>query len=122
MLRQYRTEWKDVVRCCSCLATELGVSPANPGYVMSMKIVHIQPYYQPGFGYQENCLPAEQARLGHEVAILTSTRYSPVRDYDAKWGNVLGERKSARPGVSWDNGVKVVRLPVLLRHSNAPDR
>jgi hypothetical protein len=32
-----------------------------------MKIVHIQQFYNEGFGYQENVFPGYQKRLGHDV-------------------------------------------------------
>ena len=37
-----------------------------------MKIVHIHQYYNDGLGYQENILPRYQAKLGHEVILITS--------------------------------------------------
>ncbi|WP_207589841.1 glycosyltransferase [Halomontanus rarus] len=39
---------------------------------LQMKIVHVTPTYIPQLGYQENYLPFEQAKRGHEVHILTS--------------------------------------------------
>jgi len=38
-----------------------------------MKIVHVTPTYIPELGYQENHLPFQQAELGHEVHIVTTT-------------------------------------------------
>ena len=37
-----------------------------------MKILHVTSFFQPGMGYQENCLAPAQVRLGHDVTILTS--------------------------------------------------
>lgn len=37
-----------------------------------MKIVHLQHPYIPDKGYQENYLPKEQAKLGHDVSIISS--------------------------------------------------
>lgn len=37
-----------------------------------MRIVHIHQYYNDGLGYQENILPRYQAKLGHEVTLITS--------------------------------------------------
>jgi glycosyltransferase involved in cell wall biosynthesis len=42
-----------------------------------MKIAHVQHPYLPGFGYQENYLPAYQEDMGHEVIIFTSTLIPP---------------------------------------------
>ena len=39
-----------------------------------MRIVHVNQFHIPGLSDQENILPHEQARLGHEVWILTSDR------------------------------------------------
>ena len=36
-----------------------------------MKIVHIVQHYMPGHTYQENYLPAEMKKLGHDVTILS---------------------------------------------------
>ncbi len=36
-----------------------------------MKIVHIVQHYMPGHTYQENYLPAEMQKLGHDVTILS---------------------------------------------------
>jgi hypothetical protein len=41
-----------------------------------MKIIHICQYYNDGFGYQENLLPRYQAKLGHDVMVITSDRMS----------------------------------------------
>ena len=37
-----------------------------------MRILHLSQFLIPGMRYQENILPAEQARLGHEVMIVAS--------------------------------------------------
>ena len=43
-----------------------------------MKILHLAPLspYNVGWGYQENLLPKYQRKLGHEVALVVSTRES----------------------------------------------
>jgi hypothetical protein len=47
-----------------------------------MKIVHVMNWYIPNMGYQENILPAEQKKLGHEVYIITSDRIPHYSGYD----------------------------------------
>ena len=74
-----------------------------------MKIVHVQSYFAPGLGYQENCLPAAQARLGHEVALITADRYHPFPNYDQTMKPRLGER-IVGPGRETVDGVEIVRL------------
>jgi len=72
-----------------------------------MKIVHLTDHYQPWLGYQETYLPLEQQRLGHDVQVITSNRYT----YDA--GSISGSRIT-NTGVSVEYGIKVYRLPVLV--------
>ena len=43
-----------------------------------MKIVHIQQYFNEGFGYQENVLPYYQKKLGHDVIMITSLSYDNI--------------------------------------------
>lgn len=68
-----------------------------------MRIVHIMTWYTPNRGYQENCLPYEQMKLGHDVEIITSNRLP------------LNCRKKPNdriyPGIYYDKGVKIYRLP-----------
>ena len=75
-----------------------------------MKILHVQSYFIPGMGYQENCLPAAQARLGHEVVLLTADRYPPYEAYNQTMGKVAGNRVVG-PGRERIDGVDIVRLP-----------
>jgi len=76
-----------------------------------MRIVHIQDYFHPMLGYQETFLPREQAKLGHEVYVVTSDRYKPLV-YDNN-RNLFGERiVGAR--FSIEEGVKVWRLKTLF--------
>lgn len=69
-----------------------------------VKIIHIAQYYNEGFGYQENLLPRYQAKLGHEVVLITSDRQS----YFAgdKRPKIIGT------GEFNDNGVRILRLPI----------
>src|SRR5438552_19103562 len=39
-----------------------------------MRIAHVIGAYLEGFGYEENCLPSEQARSGAEVWVIASWR------------------------------------------------
>ena len=43
-----------------------------------MKIIHVVDYFQPILGYQEVFLAKEQAKLGHDVVVITSDRYAPI--------------------------------------------
>ena len=42
-----------------------------------MRIAHVTQWFIPGMSYQENFLPQEQARLGHDVWMLTSDCLPP---------------------------------------------
>lgn len=68
-------------------------------------IVHITPYYNDGWGYQENLLPKYQKQLGHEVYVITSNKsiaYS--KEYTASIP-ISGEYN--------DDGVIIKRLKAL---------
>jgi glycosyltransferase involved in cell wall biosynthesis len=70
-------------------------------------------WYIPNMGYQENYLPFEQKRLGHEVEIITSDRYPPFHSFDNTVGHILGDR-IVGSGIFYDNGIRIHRLPVQL--------
>ena len=53
-----------------------------------MRIVHVNQFYIPGLSYQENILPHEQAKLGHEVWILTSDRLPHPKKYPETRGRL----------------------------------
>lgn len=76
-----------------------------------MRIVHVIDYFQPQLGYQETFLPREQAKLGHEVYVVTSDRYSPAI-YPAN-KSLLGKRVKGA-GFFEEEGIKVWRLDTLL--------
>lgn len=76
-----------------------------------MKIVHVMLWYIPGMGYQENFLPAEQKRLGHDVEIITSDRLPAFRGYK-NMGKLFSNRIIGS-GIYEENGVKIHRLPCL---------
>ena len=63
-----------------------------------MKIVHIQDYFHPALGYQETFLSREQAKLGHEVHVVTSDRYNPLIYSENK--DLLGNRRILDAGFS----------------------
>lgn len=77
-----------------------------------MKIVHVEPYFQPELGYQTYYLAKTQAESGNEVCVITSDRYVPFRNYSSTVRDVLGPRHRT-PGVSFERGLKVIRLPVI---------
>ena len=53
-----------------------------------MRIVHVNQFFIPGLSYQENILPHEQAKLGHEVWILTSDRLPNPKKYPGSQGRL----------------------------------
>lgn len=69
-----------------------------------MRIIHICQYYNDRFGYQENLLPRYQAKLGHDVVVITSDRKSYF----------TGEKtpKIVGTGEFNDQAIRVVRLPI----------
>ena len=74
-------------------------------------------WYIPGMGYQENFLPHEQKKLGHEVEIITSDRIPEFEGYDKHIGKIHKERKIGI-GIFEDNGIKIHRLPCYLEFKN----
>ena len=78
-----------------------------------MKIVHVMNWYIPGMGYQENYLPAEQKKLGHDVEIVTSDRLPPYKGYERHIGKIVGKR-IVGAGTFEDNGIKIHRLPIFF--------
>lgn len=71
-----------------------------------MRIAHVQHPYVPNLGYQENHLPAEQGRLGHDVHVVTSD-FLPAKFRDGT--------RDASVGTFRDDGVPIHRLPVYVR-------
>jgi glycosyltransferase involved in cell wall biosynthesis len=55
-------------------------SPAAAGG-QALRIVHVTNYQVPGYGYEEIQLGREQARLGHQVHIVTSNYLHPAGVY-----------------------------------------
>jgi len=81
--------------------------------VRNLKIVHVMNWYIPGLGYQENILPVEQKKLGHEVNIITSDRFPYYRGYENHIGKIKGNR-IMRTGCFSDNDVNIYRLPCIF--------
>ncbi len=87
-------------------------------------------WHVPGLGYEENCLPTEQAGLGNDVAIVTSDRLPPLMQ-DRKPDGLCNAAGRIRPETNRQGGVFIIRLPstppvygqlVLLGLSNALKR
>lgn len=74
-----------------------------------MKIVHVINYFQHQLGYQEYFLAREQAKAGHDVAVITSNKYFPYPDYEKTAKPILGERVF-HPREEDIEGFKVIRL------------
>ncbi len=76
-----------------------------------MKIVHICQYYNDGYGYHENLLPQYQARLGHEVVIITSEREFSFRE-------LKSEHRIKKPNTYLDGQVRIIRIPTVGESKN----
>src|SRR5205809_5521560 len=74
-----------------------------------MRIAHVTTWYVPGLGYEENCLPHEQAKLGHDVIVLTSDRVPRLLMETGHFNQLY---PSGRLGIgdSVDRGVRIARL------------
>ncbi len=72
-----------------------------------MRIVHVNQFYIPGLSYQENILPHEQAKLGHEVWILTSDRLPHPKKYPES-------RDRLPQGLFREDSVRIWRLPSFV--------
>jgi glycosyltransferase involved in cell wall biosynthesis len=72
-----------------------------------MKIVHLTDYYQPWMGYQDTYLCQEQAKMGHEVWVVTSDRFAPSTQK-------VKTNRFVEPGFTKENGVNVRRLPLYF--------
>jgi len=75
-----------------------------------MRIVHVLAYFQPNLGYQEYYLALEQQRLGHEVHVVTSDRYTPWRGV---WGGNSNDR-IVGSGIFKEEELTVHRLPCVF--------
>ena len=72
-----------------------------------MRIAHVNQFFIPGLSYQENILPHEQAKLGHEVWILTSDRLPNPKKYPGSQGRLP-------QGIFRENSVRIWRLPSIM--------
>lgn len=70
-------------------------------------------WYVPKMGYQENFLPAEQKKLGHEVSIITSDRVPEYYRYNKNADKIIGNRIIGSGKFS-DNGVDIYRMPRII--------
>lgn len=68
-----------------------------------MKIVHVTGYFSQTMAYQENLLPVGQAKLGHDVYVLTGV-WEPDFGFNSRC------RREPVGGFSY-NGITVYRLP-----------
>src|SRR6266699_2602264 len=75
---------------------------------LTARILHVCNWYVPGLGYEENCLPAEQAKLGNDVAVLTSDRV-PQLLMETSHFKKLYPRGKVGPKVSTDQNVRIFR-------------
>lgn len=72
-----------------------------------MRIVHVNQFFIPGLSYQENILPHEQAKLGHEVWVLTSDRLPNPKKFPGSQGRLS-------QGIFRENSVRIWRLPSIM--------
>jgi len=74
-----------------------------------LRIAHVIGFYTPGLGYEENCLPFEQAKRGHDVCIFTSRR-SALRNVFG-WLSDTGQSQSPQKNpTDHDDAVEIIRL------------
>ncbi len=76
-----------------------------------MRIVHVIDYFQPKLGYQETFLARAQAKLGHDIYVVTSDRYNPQIYSENK--KLLGNRIKGA-GCFNEEGIIVWRLKTLF--------
>ncbi len=76
-----------------------------------MRIIHIMDYFHPVLGYQETFLAREQAKMGHDVYVVTSNCQS--RPYYTVNKELLGNR-IVNCGFFIEQGIKVWRLKKLF--------
>jgi len=78
-----------------------------------MKIVHVMNWYIPKMGYQENYLPAEQKKLGHDVEIITTDRFPALKGFKQHVGRIH-ENRIVETGTFTDKNVLIHRLPTFF--------
>ena len=70
-----------------------------------MKIMHVSQWYNNGFGYHENLLPKYQAKMGHDVILVTSDREFYFKE-------LLDKRKLKEQRTYLDGPVRIIRIPI----------
>ena len=70
-------------------------------------------WYIPNMGYQENYLPAEQKKLGHDVEIITTDRFPAYKGFKNHVGK-LHKNRIVGTGTFKDNDVIIHRLPTIF--------
>ena len=78
-----------------------------------MRIVHVIDYFQPQLGYQETFVPQEQAKMGHDVYMVTSDRYSPLLYRGDAVKSLMGAR-IRKNGFFIENAIRTWRLKTLF--------
>lgn len=78
-----------------------------------MRIVHVIDYFQPKLGYQETFLAREQSKMGHNVHVVTSDRYSPIAYQGDVAKQLLGKRVKGS-GYFVEERIQTIRLKVLF--------
>jgi len=82
-----------------------------------LKIVHIMNWYIPNMGYQENYLPMEQKKLGHDVEIITSDRFPALKGFKQHVGRIHKNRVVEK-GTFTDKDVVIHRLPTIIGYKS----
>ncbi len=68
-----------------------------------MKVVHIIGYFQPEYGYEEYYTALNQAKVGHEVHVLTSNWIVPM-------SGLKRQERKRKMGIEHVDGIIVHRL------------
>lgn len=81
-----------------------------------MKIAHVVSYFQPEFGYEEYYSAREQAKLGHEVHVITSDRIFPFKNVEKMLKDIGSpyEDRERPEGVEEMEGFTVHRGPTRM--------
>lgn len=83
-----------------------------------MRIVHLIDYFQSEFTYQEVCLAQEQRKLGHDVHVITSDRYSPM--LFGKQVSTAWQKRIQGVGYFSEAGIPVHRMPIKFEYATRP--
>ena len=74
---------------------------------------NVENWYMPNMGYQENFLPAEQKKLGHEVQAIVPDRHPLFINY-LRFRNKIQIDRITNATIFNDKGVIIHRLPTLF--------